>query len=66
MALGATAGDVSRMVLKGAVALVVGGLVVGVPLAVASQRLAATLVRGLPVKSVLPIAVASVTMIGIS
>jgi ABC-type antimicrobial peptide transport system permease subunit len=66
MALGATAGDVSRMVLTGAFGLVVAGLVVGVPLAIAGQRFAATLVQGLPVKTVIPIAVASVTMIGIA
>jgi putative ABC transport system permease protein len=63
MALGATTGDVMRMVLKGAFGLVCAGLVVGVPAAIASQRFAASLVQGLPVKSVLPIAAAGVMMI---
>ena len=66
MALGATTGDVTRMVLKGAFGLVCAGLVVGVPVAVVSQRFAASLVQGLAVKSALPIAIAGVIMIAIA
>ena len=66
MALGATTGDVTRMVLKGAFGLVCAGLVVGVPVAVASQRFAASLVPGLAVKLALPIGVADVIMIAIA
>jgi predicted permease len=41
MALGATRGDVMRMIVRGALALVVAGLVVGSPVAFWSTRLAA-------------------------
>ena len=66
MALGATTGDVTRMVLKGAFGLVCAGLVVGVPAAVAGQRFAASLVPGLAVESALPIGVAGLMMIAIA
>lgn len=66
MALGATSGDVTRMVLKGAFGLVCAGLVIGVPVAVASQRFAASLVPGLAVKAAIPIGMASVIMIAIA
>jgi len=66
MALGATTGDVSRLVLKGAFGLVCAGLVLGVPIAVASQRFAASLVPGLAANSPLPIAVAGLIMIAIA
>jgi ABC-type antimicrobial peptide transport system permease subunit len=66
MALGATTGDVTRMVLKGAFALVCAGLVVGVPLAVASQRVAASLVPGLAVKAAIPIGIAGAIMIAVA
>ena len=51
MALGATRRDVTRMVLKGALGLVCAGLVVGVPLAVWSQRFAASLIQDLPLEA---------------
>jgi predicted permease len=66
MALGATTDDIARMVLKGAFGLVCAGLVVGVPVAVASQRFAASLVPGLAVKLALPIGIASVLMIAVA
>ena len=65
MALGATTGDVTRMVLKGAFGLVCAGLAVGVPVAVASQRFAASLVPGLAVKAAIPIAMAGAIMIAV-
>ena len=65
MALGATTGDVARLVLKGAFGLVCAGLVVGVPVAVASERFAASLVPGLAVKVTGPVGIASVIMIAI-
>jgi predicted permease len=66
MALGATSGDVTRMVLKGAFGLVCAGLAIGVPIAVASQRFAASLVPGLAGRIALPIGIAGVTMIAIA
>ena len=54
------------MVLKGAFALVCAGLVIGVPVAVASQRFAASLVPGLAVKVAFPIAMAAAIMIAIA
>jgi ABC-type antimicrobial peptide transport system permease subunit len=66
MALGATTDDIARMVLKGAFGLVCAGLVVGVPVAFASQRFAASLVPGLAVKLALPIAIAGAIMIAVA
>ncbi|MBI3492320.1 MAG: FtsX-like permease family protein [Acidobacteria bacterium] len=66
MALGATAGDVVGDVLKSALALAVTGLIVGLPLAVMSRRIAASLIEGLPPGSVLPIAVAAAAMIAVA
>ena len=47
MALGATERDVTRMVLKSALGLVRAGLVAGVPVAIWSRRLAASLIQDL-------------------
>jgi predicted lysophospholipase L1 biosynthesis ABC-type transport system permease subunit len=66
MALGATTGDISRMVLKGAFGLVCAGLMVGVPVAVSGQRFAESLIPGLAVKVALPIGVAGAIMIAIA
>jgi predicted permease len=48
MALGATRGDMIRMVLMNALALVGTGIAIGVPLALWGTRVAAALVDGLP------------------
>jgi predicted permease len=48
MTLGATRGDVMRMIVRGALALVVAGLVVGAPLAFWSTRLAAAAIENAP------------------
>ena len=66
MALGATRRDVTRMVLNDALRLVCMGLVLGVPLAIWSQRLAASLIQDLRIETTLPIAFASAAMIGVS
>jgi putative ABC transport system permease protein len=66
MALGATRGGVSRMVLGEALGMSCGGLVIGVMVAYWGNRLAGTLIQDLPVKSAFPIAFASLTMIGIA
>jgi putative ABC transport system permease protein len=65
MALGATRGQVTSMVLKSALGLVAGGLVVGAPLAVASPRFLARLVQSLTVEAPFPLVVAAVAMIGV-
>jgi predicted permease len=66
MALGATTGDITRMVLQGAFGLVCAGLAVGVPVAVVSRRFAESLIPGLAVKIALPIGIAGVIMIAIA
>ena len=48
MALGASRGDVTRMVLRDAMAMAVAGLAIGVPLAIWSRIFAASLITGLP------------------
>lgn len=65
MAFGATERDVTRMVVKGALGLVSAGLAAGVPLAVWSTRVAASLVGHLPVTISVPIALAAAAMIGV-
>ena len=55
MALGASRGDVLRMVLVDALWMAGAGLAAGVPLAVWSRTLAASLINGLPATNVLMI-----------
>jgi predicted permease len=66
MALGATEGRVMRMVLKSALALVAGGLIVGTPAAFWSARLAAAMIEDLPAGSPFPIAFALATMTAVA
>jgi len=66
MALGATRGGVCRMVLGEALGMSCGGLLIGAMVAYWGNRLAATLIADLPVKSAFPIVFASVTMIAIA
>jgi putative ABC transport system permease protein len=66
MALGATRGGVCRMVLGEALGMCCVGLLIGVMVAYWGNRLSATLIEDLPVKSAFPIALASVTMIAIA
>lgn len=54
MALGATEGDVMRMVLRSALAMVVLGLVLGTPAALWSRHLATTMIPGLPIHNPWP------------
>jgi ABC-type antimicrobial peptide transport system permease subunit len=65
MALGATQNQITSMVLTSAFGLVVGGLVIGAPLAVASPRFLSRLVQSLTVEASLPLVVAAVAMIGV-
>jgi predicted lysophospholipase L1 biosynthesis ABC-type transport system permease subunit len=63
MALGATSGKVTRMVLREALGMVCAGLIIGVPLAFWGKRFAATLIADLPAVSVAPIVFGSAGMI---
>jgi ABC-type antimicrobial peptide transport system permease subunit len=65
MALGATPGGVSRMVLGEALGMSCFGLAIGVAIAYWGKRLAGSLI-GLPVQSAFPIVFAAVTMIAIT
>jgi predicted permease len=66
MALGATQGDVARMVLGDALGMVSAGLAIGVPIALWGRRFAASLIHDLPVTSLVPIVFGAVTMIAIT
>jgi putative ABC transport system permease protein len=66
MALGATRADISRMVLRGALALVCFGLVIGVPLGLLSRRAASRIVTDLPVDSLWPLVLATAAMFAIA
>jgi putative ABC transport system permease protein len=64
IALGATERDVTRMVLRGAMALVGAGLLVGAPIAAWSERLAVLMVPGLRGGMAFPLGFAVVAMVG--
>jgi hypothetical protein len=66
IALGARPVTVIAMVLKSAVALVIGGLIVGIPIAVAGRRLVGGLVASVPEDSAIPIGAAVAMMIVIA
>jgi ABC-type antimicrobial peptide transport system permease subunit len=66
MALGATEGDVARMVLKGALGLVAAGLLVGAPLVFLSRRFAATLLENLAVESAMPLAFSAAVLVAVA
>jgi ABC-type antimicrobial peptide transport system permease subunit len=56
MALGATTGNVRRMVLGDALSVVIAGLSLGIPLAISGRFLASRLMQDLAVKTAIPIA----------
>jgi ABC-type antimicrobial peptide transport system permease subunit len=66
MALGATPGRVTRMVLGDALGMVCAGLVIGAPLALWGERVAASLIQDLAVKSGVTIGFGSLVMIAIA
>jgi putative ABC transport system permease protein len=66
MALGASPGDVARMVLGEALGMVFAGLVIGAPLAFWGKRLAASLMQDLPVQSAIPVVLGAAAMIGVA
>jgi ABC-type antimicrobial peptide transport system permease subunit len=63
VALGATRGDVTRMVPGSALTLVAAGFAAGVPLAVWSARFAATAIEGLSGATTSPVATAIAAML---
>ena len=66
LALGATPGNVIRLVLGGALGLVSTGLMIGAPVAFWARHLAANLIQDLPISSLAPIALGVVAMIGLA
>jgi len=66
MALGATRGDVLRMVLGDALAMAGAGLATGVPVALWGRSFAASLIPDLPAKSALPIAFGAAAMVAVA
>jgi predicted permease len=66
MALGATRGDVSRMILGEALRMVCAGMVIGAPIAFWAKSFAAHLIPGLPSKSVIPIIFGAATMAAVA
>jgi ABC-type antimicrobial peptide transport system permease subunit len=66
VALGATRGDVIRMVMASAGWVVSGGLLLGAPAAFWSTRLAASIVENLPARGAVPIAAAAAALIAVA
>jgi ABC-type antimicrobial peptide transport system permease subunit len=66
MALGATRGAVSWMVLRDALVMVTAGLAAGIPLALWARKFAASLIAGLPSTSVVPISLAALGVIAVA
>ncbi len=66
MALGATPGAVSRMVLRDTLGMSCVGLAIGVVIAYWGKRLAGSLIPGLPVQSAIPIVFGAVSMMAIT
>jgi putative ABC transport system permease protein len=66
VALGATRGDVIRMVAASAGWLVSGGLLLGAPAAFWSTRLAASIVENLPSRGAVPISTAAAALVAVA
>ena len=66
MALGATSGDVSRMVLGHALKLVGAGLVAGIPAALWGQRVASTMLENMPAGGWWPMLLAAAGMMAVT
>jgi predicted permease len=66
MAMGASPGDVARMVLGDALGMVFAGLVIGAPVAIWGKKLAASLMEDLPVESTVPIVLGAAAMIAVA
>jgi predicted permease len=66
LALGATSGKVTRMVLGDALAMVVTGIVLGVPMALWGRFLAATVIQDITIETRTPLAVSAVVIVGVA
>jgi predicted permease len=66
MALGATQAAISWMVLREALGMTCGGLLIGVPIAYWGKSVAASLIQDLPLKSAFPIVFGAVAMIAVA
>jgi len=66
MALGASRGDVTRMVLRDALGMVIAGLAIGVPMAFWGKSLAASLVQDLPLRNDFPMAFGALAMVAVA
>jgi ABC-type antimicrobial peptide transport system permease subunit len=66
MALGATRGNVTWMVLRETLVMVSAGLAAGIPIALWARKFAASLIEGLPPSSVLPISFAILGVIAVA
>jgi putative ABC transport system permease protein len=65
MALGATKDQITSMVLRSALGLVVAGLLIGAPLAILSPRVLGRLVQSLAVDASLPFLAAAIAMMAV-
>ena len=66
MALGATRGAVTWMVLRDALVMVSAGLAAGIPVALWSGKFAGSLIEGLPQSSALPISLAALGVLAVA
>ena len=66
IALGATRGDVIRMVLGDALGMVCAGLAIGVPIALWARSFAGNLIQDLPVTRAAPIVFGAVAMLAVA
>jgi len=66
MALGATSGDATRMVVRDAFGMVCAGIVIGVPMALLGRSVAESVIAGVPVDNPAPMIVGSAVIIAVS
>jgi len=65
MALGASRGDVAKIVLSDALGMVLVGLLIGIPISFWARTFAASWIQDLPVRSAVPVVLGVVIMIAI-
>ena len=66
LALGATPGGVTRMVLGDALAMVIAGLILGTPMAIWGRSLAATLIQDLTIQTATPLALGAAVIVAVA